>query len=1735
MKFRLIFFFWFVSFSATAQRIFWTERFSNRIVVSSDLTLGSTNTFVDSGIPSVQHIEVDQFSGFIAITINGGEGLYRLDLSNGGNLTEIRDFGPLTGFNNIDINFDDGLIYATEFNGGLYYFDIDGSFPSAGTEASLAGAPGSNQDNFGDVMYYSPNNSFYYVNLDRGDTYVTSGPLGDNAVGGFQGDSPDLLTNDEDNDQLYFVEGDRLFRSSLSFGSSAEIFDAGTEIFDIAFYPRVGLYFVTSNNIYLFDVVTEVVTQLVTVPGAGIRGIGIERDLIPPSVSALLPSDDDTGVTVSEDEIRIDFDEDVQQSITNASGTDIQVRIFRDGSLWQTVDRSSLVFSGNEAQISINPLEPGNYYVQVGSNVISDLSRLDFSGISATTQWNFTVPCNNPTLAPTSAVTANLSPTSTDLNWTNGNGTARLVVLKEGSAVDFTPTDLTDYGSGDTDFGVDDLAGGNFLINNTELSTTSISNLAPSRTYFYSIFEFDNMTDCYGPALTGSFTTLCEDPSGQVSGITLDGVAANTVSFSYVAGNGTGRIVMAKEAASFGATALPVDQVTYSGSAVFGTGDAIDDGFVVYTGTDLTFTVAGLTPLTTYSFAVFEFNDVGGICYNTTGTVGNTLSQTTSAAPEPLEHVSGFTVSTINQTTVDLSWTESVNPQLAEGYLIQAIASGSPSPAVLDGVVQPDDSDLLDAVGVVNVNAGISSLTFTGLIPGTEYAFSIYPFTNSGADIDYKTDGTVPAQVATTLTSTDSDIVTSVIPVAVEVDYTAFLGNDASTSSLQLGRLQVQDGGGISDDDPVPTVVSEITFAVTNSANLSRIALYDGSTELGEVAAAPSVTFSSLSFSVPDNLSSNLDIYVTFNSVVVDGEQIQLTVTNVTSAPGSSRFTTADGGAAMLESSPIAVNANSIIVAQEPASAADQYAALSPQPAFQAVDVNGNIDLDFNESFVVETNNPEDLLPSVPTASWSDGVLNFTGTGFNFEGVGSSTMNIETSPSGLVSDNTIVITVSGTVPTISNATSTDDSACTGGNGTVLLTDADVSPGTVADYTFELFAATSASVGSPGPLFEDLDAGNYTVVATNDNSGLSSAPFAVTVVETLPLINGNLASAVSGICEGESVDLSITISNGNDPFELQIDDGSTVSIVNNYSSGELIAVTPAVGTTTYTLVSLVDADGCIGAVGGTAIITVNPIPTLAVVPVENSSCNPFNGALDLTVTGSSGSVTYDITGPQTLTVPGSESETVGALSPGEYILTATDNTTGCTSLPGSVTIDDTSDRPSVNAGEATLVCEGEGVSLFATPTGGNGNYTYLWDNAGTLSDPTVQDPIAAPTVTTTYGVTVTDGFGCISDPSFVLVTVSPEFQSVTLSNLGTTTICEGESTTLRAVMVGGIDPYSFTLSDGTTVDNYTSGTAITVNPTSNATYAITSIEDDFGCAVGSIIGSVNITVDQAPSQATVGADDITCDSSYPNLGGNAPSVGVGVWSTTGSASIDDPANPTSGVSSLALGTNEFTWTINNGACTESSNATVTITRASPPSGTGSIQGETELCSDAQNITYTLVGIADATRYSWILPGGFSANSLTTSQPSITVNLDNGQAGVIEAVAINDCGNVSVAGLNVSIIQAAEVTINAPEEIKPGQESAFSFTSNVGLSRVDWSFGDGGSSSSISPIHVYEQAGDYTVTLDFQNDDGCTGTVSLAITVVPREIVSIKNAVTPNGDGQNDFLTIEGILDYPDNKV
>ncbi|MCD4789342.1 MAG: choice-of-anchor J domain-containing protein, partial [Bacteroidales bacterium] len=84
-------------------------------------------------------------------------------------------------------------------------------------------------------------------------------------------------------------------------------------------------------------------------------------------------------------------------------------------------------------------------------------------------------------------------------------------------------------------------------------------------------------------------------------------------------------------------------------------------------------------------------------------------------------------------------------------YIIFAgINSSLPVPA--DGAPVQDDSDLSDGEAVVNVPFGVEAYSFAqGLTVNTTYYFSIYSYTNSGTDINYKNDGTAPTANATTI------------------------------------------------------------------------------------------------------------------------------------------------------------------------------------------------------------------------------------------------------------------------------------------------------------------------------------------------------------------------------------------------------------------------------------------------------------------------------------------------------------------------------------------------------------------------------------------------------------------------------------------------------------------------------------------------------------------------------------------------------------------------------------------------------------------------------------------------------------------------------------------------------------------------------------------------------------------------------------------------------------------------
>lgn len=107
--------------------------------------------------------------------------------------------------------------------------------------------------------------------------------------------------------------------------------------------------------------------------------------------------------------------------------------------------------------------------------------------------------------------------------------------------------------------------------------------------------------------------------------------------------------------------------------------------------------------------------------------------------PEPSNYPTSFAASVVG-TDVTLMWNDATGSQLPAKYLVMG-STGTIVPPV-DGQPVPN-GDL-----VVNVAYGVEAVTFSELNPNTTYNFAIFPYTNSGENIDYKTDGSYPTTQA---------------------------------------------------------------------------------------------------------------------------------------------------------------------------------------------------------------------------------------------------------------------------------------------------------------------------------------------------------------------------------------------------------------------------------------------------------------------------------------------------------------------------------------------------------------------------------------------------------------------------------------------------------------------------------------------------------------------------------------------------------------------------------------------------------------------------------------------------------------------------------------------------------------------------------------------------------------------------------------------------------------------------
>jgi len=174
--------------------------------------------------------------------------------------------------------------------------------------------------------------------------------------------------------------------------------------------------------------------------------------------------------------------------------------------------------------------------------------------------------------------------------------------------------------------------------------------------------------------------------------------------------------------------------------------------------------------------------------------------------------------------------------------------------------------------------------------------------------------------------------------------------------------------------------------------------------------------------------------------------------------------------------------------------------------------------------------------------------------------------------------------------------------------------------------------------------------------------------------------------------------------------------------------------------------------------------------------------------------------------------GSTDSTLWVSDAGTYSVTVNEGFgTGNASI--TVTINSAS-----TCGNITL-CNGTGANLHAS-----GGVSYLWSPAGSLNSDTIQNPIANPSITTTYIVTVTDNVGCEYIDELT-VFVSPGINLDVSTN--NDTVCPNENVSVSILITGGIGaPYSLYM-DGSNISN-----SVIVNPNTTTIYQI-SAQDDCG--------------------------------------------------------------------------------------------------------------------------------------------------------------------------------------------------------------------------------------------------------------------------------------------------------------
>lgn len=352
-----------------------------------------------------------------------------------------------------------------------------------------------------------------------------------------------------------------------------------------------------------------------------------------------------------------------------------------------------------------------------------------------------------PTVQASNITFSGITATSVTIGWQNGNGNARIVLVRPGQAVTDLPVNLSNY-IANSNYGASAFLGTSRIVYEASGSSVNVTNMPPGE-YHVAVVEYNGAArPVYRTAdpLTG-IVNIGDKPDIPATNLTFSSLNGNSMTLNFTRGNGLSRMIIVK--AGSPVDAWPVDNVGYTAGS-FGTGSNLGGGnFVVAQSTGSGFSIAGLQPATTYHFAVVEYNGSGATSLYQLPAIVATASQSTLTAPTLT--TSNFFGNAITGNRMNVSWTNGNGA----GRLIVARAN-SPVDVTPANLVDYNwfssnfgSGHNFGGGNFVVYNGTSDNVSITALQPATTYHFASFEYNGFGSGKVYLTSSVGRATITT--------------------------------------------------------------------------------------------------------------------------------------------------------------------------------------------------------------------------------------------------------------------------------------------------------------------------------------------------------------------------------------------------------------------------------------------------------------------------------------------------------------------------------------------------------------------------------------------------------------------------------------------------------------------------------------------------------------------------------------------------------------------------------------------------------------------------------------------------------------------------------------------------------------------------------------------------------------------------------------------------------------------------